>query len=514
MVNESHLEILKQGFKVWNSWREEYHDVRPDLSGAHLPEADLYEANLIGADLFYADLTDADLSGANLSGANLSHAELTDANLSGADLSGADLSNADLSGADLSNADLSGADLSNANITNADLTGADLTDAGLTLAVRSSTANESHLEILKQGVDEWNSWRDKYSEVRPNLSEAHLSFAHLSGANLSGAILVDAYLSNADLRGADLSLADLTRAHLYKAKLTDANLSGATLREAHLYKAVLSHANLSHATLYSADLSNADLTGTDLSDANLTRAIFVETTIADAIFAGCAVYGSSVWNLQGKPKDQSNLNISNIYEREPVITVDDLEVAQFIYLLTKYEKLRNVIDIMTSKVVLLLGRFTDEQKPTLDAVRDELRHHDYVPVVFDFEKPESQTFIETVSTLARMAQFVIADFTDPEMVPIEVQHIADTGAAVPILPIRVASEKAKGEHMVLIGLRKKLETMILDTYWYEDTADLVKSINKNVIEPAKAVSQEAIKGDRERSAKLVQAFREKQQRQG
>ena len=40
------------------------------------------------------------------------------------------------------------------------------------------------------------------------------------------------------------------------------------------------------------------------------------------------------------------------------VTTDDIEVAQFLYLLINNKKIRNVIDTITSKVVLILGRFT------------------------------------------------------------------------------------------------------------------------------------------------------------
>lgn len=36
MANPEHLEILKQGMKVWNEWRELNPEVRPDL-GANNP---------------------------------------------------------------------------------------------------------------------------------------------------------------------------------------------------------------------------------------------------------------------------------------------------------------------------------------------------------------------------------------------------------------------------------------------------------------------------------------------
>ena len=108
---------------------------------------------------------------------------------------------------------------------------------------------------------------------------------------------------------------------------------------------------------------------------------------------------------------------------EPEVTTDDLEVAQFIYLLLHNEKLQRVIDTITSKVVLILGRFSSERKMVLDALRDELRKRNYVPVVFDFEKPRSGTTINTVTLLARMARFVIADISDAKSVLQELQAI-------------------------------------------------------------------------------------------
>jgi hypothetical protein len=111
-------------------------------------------------------------------------------------------------------------------------------------------------------------------------------------------------------------------------------------------------------------------------------------------------------------------------EDEPEITVNNIEVAQFIYLLLHNEKIRDVIDIITSKAVLILGRFTPpKRKAVLDALRDELRKRDYLPILFDFEKPDSKDLTGTVSTLAHMARFIIADLTDPSCIPYEVAKV-------------------------------------------------------------------------------------------
>ena len=47
----------------------------------------------------------------------------------------------------------------------------------------------------------------------------------------------------------------------------------------------------------------------------------------------------------------------------------------------------------------------------------QLRQHDYLPVLFDFDKPASKDLTGTVQTLANMARFIITIFTDPSSVP-------------------------------------------------------------------------------------------------
>ena len=80
-----------------------------------------------------------------------------------------------------------------------------------------------------------------------------------------------------------------------------------------------------------------------------------------------------------------------------------MRVAQFVYLLLHNEKIRDVIDTITSKAVLILDCFTDERKAVLDALREELRKRNYLPILFDFNVPATRDITETVSLLARMA---------------------------------------------------------------------------------------------------------------
>jgi hypothetical protein len=41
MANSDHIAQLKKGAAVWNAWRKEKRNIRPDLSKANLSEANL-----------------------------------------------------------------------------------------------------------------------------------------------------------------------------------------------------------------------------------------------------------------------------------------------------------------------------------------------------------------------------------------------------------------------------------------------------------------------------------------
>ena len=99
-------------------------------------------------------------------------------------------------------------------------------------------------------------------------------------------------------------------------------------------------------------------------------------------------------------------------------------------------EIRDVIDTIARKAVLILGRFTPERKAVLDAIRDELRNkYGYAPIMFDFPKPNSKSYRETVSILARLSRFVIADITCAKVIFQELEIVVPHLTSVPIQPI-------------------------------------------------------------------------------
>ena len=250
--------------------------------------------------------------------------------------------------------------------------------------------------------------------------EPHLGAPHLGGPHRGGP-------QEANLRGANLSEANVS-----KVNLSGANLGGADLRGANLLKANLRGANLGLVNLWRANLDRANLTSANLIGAGLEAAILVNTDFTDADLTGCRIYGVSAWNLKLEGAKQQDLIITP--RNEPEITVDNIEVAQFIYLMLHNEKICDVIDTIGKKGVLLLGRFTEGRMMVLERLRDKLRELRFVPMVFNFDKPETKDFTETVRLLCGLSKFVIVDITNPRSAPLELQATVPD-YMVPFAPI-------------------------------------------------------------------------------
>jgi uncharacterized protein YjbI with pentapeptide repeats len=341
-------------------------------------------------------------------------------------------------------------------------------------------AAEEHLKMIRQGVDVWNEWRQKNPKLlKPDFRQADLRPVNLEGANLRGADLWMADLEGAKLRGADLSDAHLWWVDLRKADLTGADLHEAFLERTDLEEADLTGANLRGANLTKVYLGKTNLCGADLTGVRFKGAQLIGTDLRNATLTGSFIYGVSVWDIQMNERtEQQNLIITD--HGEPVITVDNIEVAQFIYLLLNNQAIRKAIDAITSKAVLILGRFSEKRKPVLDAIREELRKHNYLPILFDFNVPANRDITETVSLLARMARFIIADLTDPSSIPKELEAIVPS-LAVPVQPL-------------LEGLARPYAMFkdywkydwVLPPYRYEGLQLLLAALAEKVIAPAEA----------------------------
>ena len=134
-------------------------------------------------------------------------------------------------------------------------------------------ANQEQLDILRQGIEVWNNWREKYFmfDLEIDLTNAHLRRSNLCSMNLS----------NVNLSRANLIESDLSKANLSFANLKEVDIWGANLKET-----VLIGTNFVQADLNGADLSNANLIGADLREANLCGVDLDKAMIGNTILNG------------------------------------------------------------------------------------------------------------------------------------------------------------------------------------------------------------------------------------
>ena len=406
-----------------------------------------------------------------------------------------------------------------------------------------SMANAGHIDIVRDRIDHWNEWRRKNSKVVPDFAGADLSDLNLAGANMakadfSGAKLAGTNLSGANLARAkffraDLSQADLSRANLFKANLSQADMAGANLNGADLTGAFLIRANLSGASLlqacmkganlgqaslfraklvgavlsqasfFKADLSEADLSEANLEGANLQEAVLertnlhsanaananfcfatlLRTHLENAVLDNCAVYGTSLWDVNLTESRQRDLDI--MPAQQPVLSVDSLQTAQLVGMLLHHEKARYEVFSITLNTVLVIGRFPLDRKPVLTAIKDALRRGEFSPLVLDFHLPGSGDKNEIVKTLGKMSRFVIADLSDD-------RRIAETLDAVvhflPSIPIQPIGQKGREQSDADSHYHKY--HWVLPFWRFTDPDDLAERIGREVIAPAEQKAAE------------------------
>lgn len=350
-----------------------------------------------------------DISTIDLRDADLSGVDFREVRLNGADLRDAKLDGANLEGADLTGCDLRGACLDNANFKHANLSGANLGPP----------------DLLKRASAK-KSWHGERTSFRKAL---------FAGANLESALAEEAFAEMANFAGANLRGADFEGANL-----RGANLNGATCSTANFHGVTLTHS-----TMVAADLTQANL-------------------------SDCSIYGVAAWDTALDGANQNNLVITPP-TLSPIIT-DNIELAQFMYLLLNNKKVRDAIDTISTKLVLILGRFTEERKYVLDQIRDHIRSSGGIPVLFDFEKPQSRDITETVSTLAHLSRVVIADLTDAKCVPQELQATIPNLPSVRFQPICDVTDREYSmfEHF-------KRYPWVLPTIAYESVTDLMEKLS-------------------------------------
>ena len=191
---------------------------------------------------------------------------------------------------------------------------------------------EEASEMLGQGVEAWNRWREANSGViylgnlfdyeeenQPhnldgyNLELVNFKNTYLRGCSFRDANLRTAYLCWADLRGADFYGSDLSESRFRQARLDN--------------KTKLRSVNLSRARLLDVDLSGLDISNSDLSECVLSEPKGGYYPPSKAKLEGCNLERSNLSgaNLEGVVLVKSRL-VSAILVKANLVETNQAEV--------------------------------------------------------------------------------------------------------------------------------------------------------------------------------------------
>ena len=362
-------------------------------------------------------------------------------------------------------------------------------------------ADINQYDILKSSKDFWNDWmKTNWKELPTIKSYSKYPLRNHKVENLS---LTVADLSSLDLRdfqifdGYNFKRVLFNNCNLGKLKFLNCNFKKAQFRNADLREVIFENCTFEFTTLINANLNQSSFHDCKLIGANLSKAEFykanfnntilvncnlmwsklIETNFKSSSVNKCHVFGASIWNINAENTLQTDIIITKREEIE--VSVDNLEIAQFLYLMINNKNIKNIIETLTSKIVLILGRFSGNRKIILDQIKDELRTIGYVPIIFEFQKPDNKDYLEPVLLISQLSRFIIADFSDPKIILEEIPRIVDNTSAV-IIPI---IEKGQREPSTLYNIRIN-RLSILDTYIYESSKDLLENINTELINKA------------------------------
>ena len=246
-----------------------------------------------------------------------------------------------------------------------------------------------HFEIVNQGVDAWNKWREENPEIEPDLSDCDLSEMRLNNANFGDTDLRRSDLRNTDFRGSNLVRADLRAANITKASFNLAKMREANFSEAYIRESDLSEADLKRAYFIRADLVRVDLWETNLTKADFRWSYLIGTDLkhanlnqADLRWSHMSEVNLSEANLSEANLIKASLTKANLHHAN----LKDITVAW-----THFDD----VDLSATKELYTAKHFG----PSSIGIDTIIRSNGKIPETFLRETGVSENFIQNMALL-------------------------------------------------------------------------------------------------------------------
>jgi uncharacterized protein YjbI with pentapeptide repeats len=325
-------------------------------------------------------------------------------------------------------------------------------------------ANMENIDFLNGSI---------YHIRRPNWHGSHTKGG--SAYDFSDLQLVNISIYDAFAEGLNISNSNLLDVSFEEGDFSRANFENCRFENCKFNKTIFTNANFSGSTLINCNLNRVNLSGANFDVEEISETV---------------VYGISTWDLQISEKTkQSKLVIEKTYElysdliaegRIPMM-VDDIELAQFIYFLSNHKKMRASINVLNNRGVLLLGRFNNGGLNRLYNIREWLIKKNYLPMIFDFERPMGLDLTETIVTMSGLSKFIIADLLGSS-VPQELHAILSVFSK----PV-IAYHDQKPYSMFADLMRKN--KFVHFTKFNGSVDDLIEKLSEKIIQAEKDFNQ-------------------------
>ena len=156
---------------------------------------------------------------------------------------------------------------------------------------------------------------------------------------------------------------------------------------------------------------------------------------------------SVAWEVNLTEAKQIGLVIS--HPDQPIITVDDLEVAQFHLPVTESSENPKRHQLGDAKGCVDPWGIWKWWPRSFAIDCRQAQELSYLPIIFDFDRPEGRDYTERVKTLVGLSRFVIVELSGPS-VPQKLSAVVPH-FDVPIIPI---IEKGKPVYSMFVDLLK------------------------------------------------------------
>ena len=420
-------DIIKKGNGVWNEWKREngYTSKYLDIDNIILIDYNLRNYDFSNMEIFNSDFSKSDLSGSDFHGSIIKNCKFKESILDETDFYGATLENVVFSSSSLNNANFCESTIIKCKLNKSNLFRVQLNDA----SIEDTDFSDSCL--IQSNLNHLDAINNKFNKA--NLSDSSIYDSRISGIFNStiiiNSVLMMTYFSDSNFIKVRLNDTNLNESHFQDCSFNDSDLTMVDFKNAKILNVMFKKCYMNNINFFCADLSGSQFINSSMDFVQLSNSI-----VDDTSFINCSVYGAAIWNLQGRTKQESNIKIT-IPTSSNQISVDGIETAQFFNMIVENAKISKMLDVASSKVVLILGRFTPERKKILDALKKLLLSSDYIPILFDFDCPELKTTQETINILAGLSHYILADVTEATSTLQEIQSIVGDFPTITIIPI-------------------------------------------------------------------------------